>query len=130
MGGGKSSIGQMGEAAARRYRLFAGNQSNLTEAGSRPEVDEALAAWEAGRAEIAAINVNIEGFLAAIKALKDSIDPAALPGLENELKVLLATRRRHEADIIALAPTLGQYQTRREAIAKEKGEVQIGRAHV
>src|SRR3546814_9445422 len=59
----------------------------------------------------------------ALPIFKDSIDPAALPGLENELKVLLATRRRHEADIIALAQTLGQYQTRREAIAKEKGEV-------
>jgi hypothetical protein len=62
-------------------------------------------------------------FPAAIKGLKDSIDPTALPGLENELKLLRATKRRHEADTVPVAQTLAECQTRREAIAKEKSQV-------
>ena len=116
-------IGSMEKAAARLDTLFGRKQASLTESVSGPEVDEALAAWEAGRAEVAAINAKIGTFVTAIKALKDSINPAALPGLENELKVLYATKQRHESDIVVVARNLAEFQTRRAAIAKEKGEV-------
>jgi wobble nucleotide-excising tRNase len=119
----KAVIAQMEEAAGRLDGLFASKQANLTQAVSGPEADQALAAWDAGRAGIAAINAKIEPFLTAIKALKDSIDPAALPGLEKELKLLQATKRRHELDIVALAQTLSECQTKREAIAKEKADI-------
>ncbi len=87
-------ITQMEEAAARLDALFAGKQANLTEAVTGKEAEAALAGWDTGRAAIIATNSKIEAFLAAIKAAKASIDPAALSGLENELKVLQATKRR------------------------------------
>jgi wobble nucleotide-excising tRNase len=123
IGGTEGIIERMEKAAIRLDTLFAAKQANLTEAVSGPEVDAAVATWDAGRDEIAAINAKVDAFLAAIKTLKDSINPAALPELENELKVLQAIKRRHEADIIASAQKLADCQTRREAIAKEKAEV-------
>jgi wobble nucleotide-excising tRNase len=116
-------IARMEEAAARIDTLFSQKQANLTEAISGTEADAALASWDEGRAQAVAINEQIRTFQAAIKALKDSIDPAALPGLENELKLLQATKRRHEDDIATLAAKLDEYKTRREGIAKEKAEV-------
>jgi wobble nucleotide-excising tRNase len=123
IGGTEGIIERMEKAAIRLDTLFAAKQANLTEAVSGPEVDAAVATWDAGRDEIAAINAKVDAFLAAIKTLKDSINPAALPELENELKVLQAIKRRHETDIIASAQKLADCQTRREAIAKEKAEV-------
>ena len=116
-------IAQMEDAAIRLDTLFAGKQANLTEAVLGTDGEEALAAWEAGRNRVAAENAKIEAFLAEIKKLKDSIDPAELPALENELKLLQATKRRHEPDIAALAKTLDECKTQREAIAKEKAAV-------
>lgn len=116
-------IARMENAAARLDVLFAAKQANLTDAVSGTEANDALAAWEAGRSEIGAINATIEDFLAAIKALKDSIDPAALPGLENELKLLHATKRRHEDDLAEPVARLREAGVKREEIAKEKGEV-------
>ena len=113
----------MEDAAIRLDSLFAAKQTNLTEAVSGTHAEEALAAWEAGRNRVAAENAKIEAFLAEIKKLKDSLDPAKLPALENELKLLQATKRRHEPDIAALANTLDECKTQREAIAKDKAAV-------
>jgi len=114
-------IGRMEEAATLLDALFSQKQANLTEAVLGVEADEAFAAWKEGCAQIAATNEQIRSFLAAIKALKDSIDPAALPGLENELKLLQATQRRFDDDIATQIAKLAEYKARREAIAKEKG---------
>ncbi len=118
-------IAQMENTAARLDALFAQKQANLTEAVSGVEADAAFTAWETGRDQLAALNTKIEAFLAAIKTLKESIDPAALPGLENELKILRATKRRHEADIIAKVEKLGECKAQKNAIAKEKAAVRI-----
>ncbi|WP_018289970.1 AAA family ATPase [Verrucomicrobium sp. 3C] len=119
----KTLIAQVEEAAARLDALLARKQANLTEAICGPEANQALAAWDAGQAEIGAINAKIKLLLAAIKKLKDSIDPATLPELEDELKLLQATKRRHEQDIVALAQRLSGCQSKREAITKEKAAV-------
>jgi wobble nucleotide-excising tRNase len=113
-------IAEMEAAAAQLDKLFALKQANLTEAVADADVVDALGAWNAGRERIVRVNTQIQGFLAAIKALKEAIDPAALPRLENESKLLQATKRRHEADIIALKQTLDTCRTRREAIANER----------
>ncbi|MDP2619164.1 MAG: AAA family ATPase [Hyphomicrobiales bacterium] len=116
-------ISQMEDAATALDTLFSQKQTNLTETVSGADADAALAAWDGGRTQFAATNTKIETFLTAIKTLKDSIDPAALPGLENELKLLQAAKRRFEDDIAALAATLGEWKTKRVTIAKEKAEV-------
>ncbi len=74
----------MQDAAARLDALFAAKQANLTEAVSGVEADAGLAAWDDGRNELTAINDKIEAFLVQIKALKNSIDPAALAKLKTE----------------------------------------------
>jgi len=84
----------MQDAAARLDALFAAKQANLTEAVSGVEADAGLAAWDDGRNELTGINDKIEAFLVQIKALKNSIDPAALAKLESGLKILQATKRR------------------------------------
>jgi wobble nucleotide-excising tRNase len=122
MGDTAAIIARMEEAAARLDALFARKQANLTEAVSGPEAEAALAAWEEGRAPIAAENARIEAFLREVKTLKDSLDPAALPRLENELKALQAIKRRHEPDILALAAKLAECRAKRESIAREKAE--------
>lgn len=114
-------IAGMEEAAVGLDTLFSQKQANLTEAIS--EAAAALAAWDEGRGQIAAINEQISSTLTAIKALKESIDPAALPGLENELKLLRTIKRRFEEDMISLVARLAELKARKEAIAKEKGEV-------
>jgi hypothetical protein len=114
---------QMEEAAVGLDALFAEKQANLTEVVSGEEADAALAAWDVGRAAIMVLNTQVGSFCSAIKALKDSIDPSALPKLENELKLLHAVRRRYEDDIRALAQRLSECRARRERIAKEKAEV-------
>ena len=65
----------------------------------------------------------IQEFLGTIKSLKDSIDPADLPRLENELKLLQAVKRRYEPDMVELAAKLSEAKTRKEAIATEKAGV-------
>ncbi|MEQ8640449.1 MAG: AAA family ATPase [Alphaproteobacteria bacterium] len=113
-------ITPMEEAEDRLDKLFAQKQGNLTEAVSGGDMDVALAAWDSGRAAIESANARITEFLGRIKALKESLDPAALPGLENELKLLQATKRRHEDDIAAVATRLADYKKKRKEIAAEK----------
>ncbi len=116
-------VSQMEDAAAGLDTLFSQKQANLTEAVPSADADAALAAWDRGRMLLAAADDKIENFLTAIKTLKESIDPAELPRLENDLKLLQAAKRRFEDDITALATKLGECKTKREAIAEEKAEV-------
>ena len=110
----------MEEAAARLDGLFQEKQANLTQALPAAKSGNALAAWDGLRTQIVEINGLLGGYLGRIKAVKDSIDPAQLPRLENELKTLQAAKRRHEPDIAALAKALAANAARKEAIAKEK----------
>jgi len=110
----------MEKSAAQLDSVFAQKQGNLTEAFSGDEVEVALAAWEAGRAAIETANARITDFLVHIKTLKESLDPAALASLENELKLLQATKRRHEDDIEAVATKLAEFKKKRKTIADEK----------
>ncbi len=113
-------ITNMEGAAARLDTLFQEKQADLTQAMAGGKSDETLAAWDAARGQIVEINGLLGAYLGRIKAVKDSIDPAQLPRLENELKTLQATKRRHEPEIAAQAAALLAHATRKEAIAKEK----------
>lgn len=110
----------MEEAAARLDALFQEKQANLTQALPATKSADALAAWDKTRAQIVEINGLLGAYLGRIKAVKDSIDPAQLPRLEDELKTLQATKRRHELDIAAIAGALATHAARKDAIAKEK----------
>lgn len=116
-------IAPMEQAAADLDVLFAQKQANLTEPVAGAAADHVLAAWEDARAKIVSANADIEGFLVGIKAVKDSIDPAAVPRLENELRLLQAAKRRHDPDIAALAGKLEQCKAAKEEIAREKKQV-------
>lgn len=118
-----NQIAEMEGAANRLLSLFADKQANLTAAIAESDSSQALAAWESGRQKFTEANDRIAAFLATVKALKESIDPAALPSLENELKVLQATKKRHEGDVTACAAKLAAYRTRKKEIAKEKAEI-------
>jgi wobble nucleotide-excising tRNase len=116
-------IARMEETAARLDTLFGRKQLNLTDAIGGAEADAAFAAWEEARSAVAAETAKIDAFLAALKTLKDSLDQAALPALEADLKLLQATKRRHEPEIVALAGRIAACSERKDAIAKEKAEV-------
>lgn len=113
-------VASMENAAARLDALFQEKQADLTRALAGGKPDEELAAWDAARGQIVEINGLLSGYLGKIKAVKDSIDPSQLPRLDNELKLLQATKRRHEPDVTALATTLAANAARKDAIANEK----------
>ena len=113
-------IASMESEAARLNAVFQEKQADLTQAMADGKSDEALAAWDAARGQIVEINGLLSGYLGKIKAVKDSIDPSQLPRIESELKLLQATKRRHEPDVVALATALATHAARKDAIAKEK----------
>ena len=113
----------MEEAAARPDAPFQEKQANLDAgAASRREIRRSAAAWDGLRTQIAEINGLLAGYLGRIKAVKDSIDPAQLPRLENELKILQATARRYEPDIAKTAAALATHAARERGNRQGKGE--------
>lgn len=116
-------IPRIQEAATKLEGLFAKKQANLTESVLGAEVDGVLAAWEKARDEFLAVNQKIEAFLLDVKGIKDSIDPATLVDLEKELKIMRATKRRHEPEIVELVASLRECKSKREKIAQEKAAV-------
>lgn len=113
-------IAKMEDAAAQLDALFAAKQANLTDAIVGEQAEPALAKWDDARTRLTAVNARVEAFLTAISALKNSIRLTDLPRLEDELKILQVTKRRHEADVIAVVGTLAQCKTKKDAIATEK----------
>lgn len=113
----------MEQAAAALLGLFAEKQANLTAAIAAERTAQALADWDTGRTYFADTNTLIDGFNGRVRTLKDSIDPAALPGLENELKALQAQKKRHEAEARAASDCLDSFKQKKKDIAAEKGRV-------
>jgi wobble nucleotide-excising tRNase len=116
-------IAEIENAAAGLDTLFATKQANLTETITGALVQAALAKWEAARSKLTSINAQITQFQSKIKALKASIDIAQLPRLEAELKLLQATKRRHEPEVVAVVNTLNACKTTKDSIATEKAQV-------
>jgi wobble nucleotide-excising tRNase len=116
-------IDQMDGAAARLDALFAKKQANLTEAIVNGEADDALVSWEEGRASLLEANNQVQAITEKIRSIKDTIDPAALPSLENQLKLLHAAKRRYEPEIVTQTASLIVCRKRKTEIAKEKAEV-------
>ena len=117
------AITRMEQSAEALLALFAEKQANLTAAIAADRTARALADWDAGRSYFLNTNVVIEDFNVTVRALKDSIDPAALPSLENELKSLQAQKKRHEAETYASADRLTTLKQTKENIATEKGRI-------
>lgn len=118
-----AAVARMERAAHALLSLFAEKQANLTAAIPASQTAQALAEWEGGRAFFRDVNGRIEGFLASVKVLKDSINPVALPSLENELKALQARRKRHEADTLAAIGGLNALRGRKTTIVAEKARI-------
>ncbi|SEP42488.1 Wobble nucleotide-excising tRNase [Nitrosovibrio sp. Nv6] len=120
LGDARGVILLMEEAAVLLDVLFQDKQAHLTEAIDGKEAEASLSTWEKGRNVVGHINRLLNVYASRIKTLKDSIDPSDLPRLETELKVIQATKRRHELDVIALISRIDAIKARKEAIAKEK----------
>lgn len=90
----ETAISTLEDAANALDALFATKQGNLTQAITGPQAESALQKWEDGRKRLSAANAAIDTFLRNVATLKNSINLADLPHLENELKVLQATKRR------------------------------------
>ncbi len=118
-----AAITRMEQAAKALLGLFAEKQANLTAAITADRTAQALADWDAGRTYFAGTNAVIDGFNRVVRTLKDSIDPAALPGLENELKALQAQKKRHAAEASAAAGRLDSFKQKKKNIAAEKGRI-------
>lgn len=118
-----AAIMRMEQAAAALLDLFAEKQANLTAAIAAARTAQALANWDAGRTYFADTNAAIGGFNSKVRALKDSIDPAALPGLENELKALQAQKKRHDAETCDAASRLNGFKQKKKDIAAEKARI-------
>lgn len=116
-------IARMEQAAETLLGLFTEKQANLTAAIAADRTAQVLADWDAGRMYFVDTNAVIEGFNGRVRALKDSIDPAALPGLENELKALQAQKRRHEAETCAADGRLNKLKQKKKSIAAEKARI-------
>ena len=111
------------EAAARLLdAVFVEKQGNLTEAVAGAVVEDAISAWDEGRKEIVRVNGVIEGHVAKVKALKESVDETELPRLERELKTLRAAKQRHEEETRAVTEKLKGYEATKGRIAKDKAD--------
>ena len=111
------------EAAAQLLNaVFVEKQGNLTEAAAGPDVEDAITAWDGGRKEIVRLNGVIEGHVAKIKALKESVDETKLPRLERELKTLRAAKRRYEEDARAVIEKLEGHEAEKDRIGEEKAK--------
>lgn len=110
----------MEEVARLLDVIFQAKQADLTRAIAGSESQAALAAWREGRAAIMALNDELTKYLNTVKALKDSIDPSRLPGLETELKALQAIKRRHEPDVAENAAGIAAAKIRKEKIVELK----------
>ena len=117
------AIKRMEQAATALLDLFAEKQANLTAAIPAGRTAQALADWDAGKTYFANTNAVIDGFNGRVRTLKDSIDPAALPGLGNELKALQAQKKRHENETRAVASRLNGLKQKKKDIAAEKGRI-------
>ena len=117
------AITRMEQAAEALLRLFAQKQANLTAAIAAGRTAQALADWDAGRAYFADTNATIKGFNGGVRTLKESVNPAALPGLENELKALQAQKRRHEVEACEAVDRLGGFKQKKKDIAAEKSRI-------
>ena len=111
------------EAAARLLdAVFLEKQGNLTEASTGGNVEVAITAWDEGRKAIVRLNGGVEGHVAKIKALKESVDETDLPRFEKELKTLQAAKRRHENQTAAVISKLKDHEAKKERIAKGKAD--------
>lgn len=117
------AIKRMEQAAEALLGLFAEKQANLTAAIAADRTSQALADWVAGRTFFVETNAVIESFNGRVRTLKESIDPAALPGLENELKALQAQKKRHEAETCATVGRLEGFKQNKKKIATEKSRI-------
>ena len=111
------------EAAARLLdAVFLEKQGNLTEASTGGNVEVAITAWDEGRKAIVRLSGVVEGHVAKIKALKESVDETDLPRFEKELKTLQAAKRRHENQTAAVISKLKDHEAKKERIAKGKAD--------
>jgi wobble nucleotide-excising tRNase len=117
------AITRMELAATTLLGLFAEKQANLTAAIAVDRTAQALADWDTGRTYFVESNTAIDGFNKAVRALKDSIDPTALPVLESELKTLQAQKKRHEKETCFIADRLDGLKHKKKDIAAEKGRI-------
>lgn len=117
------AVTHMERVAEALLALFTEKQANLTAAIGAEQTVDALEDWEAGRAFFRNANAMIGRFTGEIKTLKESIDPAALPSLENEINILQAQKKRHEPDTLAVAALLDTLKQKKKDIATEKARI-------
>lgn len=118
-----TAVTRMERAAEALLGLFAEKQANLTAAITATRTAQVLADWDAGRTHFTDINAVIDGFNSRVRNLKDSIDPAALPGLENELKALQAQKKRHDTETCDAVSRLNGFKQKKKDIAAEKSRI-------
>ena len=100
--------------------VFVEKQGNLTVALTGEHVETAISTWDKVLKEIKRLNSVMDNHVKKIKALKESVDGSILPRLEKELKILKASKRRHEDDALAVINELEKLNNNRERIAREK----------
>ena len=118
-----TAVTRMEKAAEALLELFADKQANLTSAIAASRTDQVLEEWDVGRTYFSSTNTVIDEFNGKVRNLKKSIDPAALPGLENELKTLQAQKKRHETEANDAAERLSRLKQKKKDIAAEKGRI-------
>ena len=118
-----TAVTSMEKTAEALLELFAEKQANLTSAIASSRTDQVLEEWDVGRTYFSGTNTVINEFNGKVLTLKNSIDPAALPGLENELKTLQAQKKRHETEANDAAKGLSRLKQKKKDIAAEKGRI-------
>ena len=108
------------EAARLLYAVFLEKQENLTVPASGVDVETAISTWDEMSKQIKCLNSVIDNHVQQIKALKESVNEALLPGLEKKLYILKASKRRHEEDVSAAIKSLERLNQNREQIARDK----------
>ena len=116
----EAAIDSMESAAYLLDTVFIEKQGNLTEAAVGSKVEVAISAWDESRKEIERLNGVLRAYLAQIKELKASVDETELPRLDKELKMLQATKRRHEHETVAVIKKLHKHETTKMRISNEK----------
>ena len=88
-------------------------------------VELAIKAWHEGRKEIIRHNRIVDELVAESGLSRESVDETRLPTLEEELKSLQATKRRHEPETLAAIQELEDHKATKVKLAEDKaGEKQ------
>lgn len=112
----------MEDAAAGLDRIFQRKQEDLV--STIDGAHEALARqWDDGRAAVIAYNDEIAAFGGRIEDVRRAQASAQLDSLKNELAVLQARRKRHEATVAAIVEERKKLLGRQENLKTQKEEL-------